>query len=569
MHANSPSRLHHLLARMTRDPPAFSIAWLSRLTLSVGFVAAYVALDLLSFMHPQYGLNITLWNPAPALGLVFAARIGRAAWLPLAAAVVLAELAAAGPATPLWVTAVPGLVLALGYGLLGRTLALRLPRDSLLDDRRTLVAWLLRAMIGSLLISLAYVIALRLVGLLPAADVWNGLKHFWTGDGVGIVVTMPLLWCVSSRRGRKRLRRRVFNLEGASYLMLGAVTLWLAFGAGDDSGFKRFYLLFLPIVWAASRHGMGGAMVCAVALQVGVIVAVRLLQYSAVGIAELQTLATAMGVTGFFIGAVVSELRNTTQELRHSLRLAAAGEMAGALTHEIQHPLTTLTAYAHTCEHLLERGETGEPLRTAVRCVIRETGKTRELLRRLQEFFRTGTPNPELVSLAELVDAAVAPYLIDAEHAGVRLRVAPMPEAQLMVDRLQLEVVLRSLLANSLESVAESPRRPQRISLAGWKDDNGHVYLRIEDSGSGLSYEQVTRLFDPLETARAGGRGLALTISRAIVVAHRGRLWAEVANHGVFKIELPLAVPDGGTGAEAPLKAREPRTTRPRAGLVR
>ncbi|WP_374243806.1 ATP-binding protein [Zoogloea sp.] len=532
---------------------AAALEGLRLLPLFIGFVGLYYILDKVSFGHALFGLNLTPWNPAPALGLVLVMRFGRAAWAPLTIAVLLAEIGVHGHFTSLWIHVLPGLVLALGYALLGEVLARRLPRDALLDDRRTLVAWLLRVVIGSLLISLAYLLVLRIEGLLPTSGWWQGLKHFWVGDGVGIAVMMPLLLWLTSKRGRRRLQRSVLNRESVGYALLGVATLWLAFGVGGHSGFKLFYLLFLPIVWAAGRQGMAGAIVCAALLQVGVIAAMRLLNYNAVTVAELQILAMAMAVVGFFVGAVVNEQRRTTQDLRHSLRLAAAGEMAGALAHELHHPLTALTAYAGACEQLLERGETGEQLHAAIRCVLRESGKAGDVVKRLQDFFRTGDPQPEVLTLATLVEAAAAPYRLRAEQAGIVLRVAPMPEVSLMVDRLQMEVVLRSLLANAFDAVADSPRQPRRIWVAAWKDGSEQVCLRVEDSGSGLSPERVTNLFDPLDASNSGSRGFGLAISRAIVATHGGRLWGEAANHGIFKIELPILAADSAPPPTKPV----------------
>ena len=77
---------------MMRTTKAAVIAWLSRLPLFIAFIGLYVALDVASFIHPLHGLNITPWNPAPALGLVLLIQIGRQAWVPLAVAIVLAEI---------------------------------------------------------------------------------------------------------------------------------------------------------------------------------------------------------------------------------------------------------------------------------------------------------------------------------------------------------------------------------------------------------------------------------------------------------------------------------------------
>ena len=519
---------------------AAAVEWLRRLPLLVGFIGLYVALDVASFIHPLHGLNITPWNPAPALGLVLVVRLGRIAWLPLTIAVVAAELVMRRSGLPSWQTLAPALVLAGGYFLLGRMLARRLAAGSLLNDRRILFAWWWRVAVGTFLISVVYLFALRVVGLLPSARWWVGLLRFWVGDGVGISIMMPLLWWLTSPRARGILRATVARPESLGYLLLASLTLWVAFGLGGHNGFKLFYLLFLPVVWAAARQGMAGAIVCAAFVQVGIIVAIRGLGYNAVSVAELQILAMAIALVGFFVAAAVDELRRTGQELRQSLRLAAAGEMAATLTHELHHPLTALSAYAGACEQLLERGEVGERLHSAIRCVLRESARTSEVVHRLQDFFRSGSPELERVTLEELVESAAAPYRLRAERSGIRLRIATMPELLLRVDRLQIEVVLRSLLGFAFDAVSDSPRQPRRVWLAAWKDGHDRVCLRIEDSGSGLTPDQVLHLFEPIAPSGSGKRQTGLAISRAIVHSHGGRLWAEAANHGVLKCELPV-----------------------------
>ena len=519
---------------------AAAVEWLRRLPLLVGFIGLYVALDVASFIHPLHGLNITPWNPAPALGLVLVVRLGRIAWLPLTIAVVAAELVMRRSGLPSWQTLAPALVLAGGYFLLGRMLARRLAAGSLLNDRRILFAWWWRVAVGTFLISVVYLFALRVVGLLPSARWWVGLLRFWVGDGVGISIMMPLLWWLTSPRARGILRATVARPESLGYLLLASLTLWVAFGLGGQNGFKLFYLLFLPVVWAAARQGMAGAIVCAAFVQVGIIVAIRGLGYNAVSVAELQILAMAIALVGFFVAAAVDELRRTGQELRQSLRLAAAGEMAATLTHELHHPLTALSAYAGACEQLLERGEVGERLHSAIRCVLRESARTSEVVHRLQDFFRSGSPELERVTLEELVESAAAPYRLRAERSGIRLRIATMPELLLRVDRLQIEVVLRSLLGFAFDAVSDSPRQPRRIWVAAWKDGHDRVCLRIEDSGSGLTPDQVLHLFEPIAPSGSGKRQSGLAISRAIVHSHGGRLWAETSNHGVLKCELPI-----------------------------
>lgn len=516
---------------------------MNTILLHLAFAAFYVALDAASFIHPLHGLNITPWNPAPALGLVFLLRRGPAGRLPLAATVVLSEWLVRGIPLSWWASVLSSLILAGGYIALGEVLRRRLPPSELLADRRSLLAWILPVVAGTLSISLLYLTSLRLFGLLPAAGWQAGVIQFWVGDGVGIAVAMPLFWWLTGERGRQLLKAAVLRWETAGYLVLSLLALWVAFDLGGDRGFKRFYLLFLPIVWASARQGMAGAILSASALQLEVVGAVQVLSYSAVTLAELQTLSLAMALIGFFIGGVVDEQRRTSDELKQTLRLAAAGEMAGALAHELNQPLTAMAAYAAACETLLERGEQGERLNAAIRGMLRESGRAGEVVRRLRDFFRTGATQLAAVGLAEIVESAVAPYRDKALARGIALDVGPLPAATLLADRLQLEVVLRNLLANAFDAVAQVNAGERRVALRAERLGGDQLLLAVEDTGAGLSETVAGSLFEPFNSTKASGLGLGLAISRAIVETHGGTLWGEVADHGIFKMTLPICEP--------------------------
>lgn len=519
--------------------------WFGRLPTHLTFVGLYVALDAVSFVHPMPGLNITPWNPAPALALIHLIRHGRGAWPVTLLAMILSEFMIHDPVSPVWKTLVASAVTAVGYMVLGSEMSRLLPRHRLLDTRRSLVSWFLLIALGTLLVNVACVSVLRVEGLLDAGKWWPAVLHFWLGDGAGIAIMMPLLWWLGIDRGRRQLLRVVSQPESAGYLLLMAATLWLTFGVGGNSGFKLFYLLFLPIAWAAARQGMAGAIVCAMGLQLGVILAVQMLDYGAATVVELQILALAMALFGFFLGAVVDEKRHTRAEFQHSLRLAAAGEMAGALAHELHQPLNALRAYAGACERLIERNAPHGQLRAAVQCVQREAARAHEAVQRLQDFYPAEPARREVFELGSLVEAAAAPFREQAETADVRFKVSELPEVKLHADRLQLEVVLRHLLASAFEAVSNSPRHPRRILIGAFQEGPGRVCLQIEDSGLGLTRERAARLFEAPTPGSMVPVNPGLTISRAIVETHGGRLWGEAHHHGIFKVELPVDLPSG------------------------
>lgn len=502
-------------------------------------LAGYVALDWASFIHPLHGLNITPWSPAPALGLVFLLRYGRNATPPLALAILVADawVRHLPAALPLSITLAG--VLTLGYWAIAEVLRRRLSGGSIFGDRRGLLEWAGIVIVGTFLNSLLFVLALTLADLIPAGAAQEAFIRYWVGDSVGVLVSMPILWMLFDQRGRAQLRAMTLSWELPGYLLMTGAALWVAFGAGAGADFKYFYVMFLPVAWAAARQGLAGAVFGAAIIQIGVIGAVQLRGFSAVTVLEIQTLGVVLVLFGFFIGVVVDEKQRVSAELRQTLRLAAAGEMAGALAHELNQPLTALSAYGTACEQLLEQGETGERLRETIRRMVAESFRAADVVRRLRDFFRTGATRLEPIALADLLATAVAPFAARAQRQGVELAVDPVSPYALLADRLQLEVVLRNLLSNAFDAVAGQPAGQRRISVSTHAEGGGRVCVRIEDSGPGISPGMAAQLFEAFQSSKANGLGLGLVISRAIAEAHGGNLWAEVAEHGLFKLVLP------------------------------
>ena len=514
--------------------PPRKMRWLDVLVLVTGFIA----LDWVSYFHPLLGLNITPWDPAPALGLVFVLRFGWNAALLIALAIFLGDAWLRN--LPFAVSAALAVLLATGYGAIGEALQRRLKSNEIFSTRYDLFQWVLVVVVGTLVNSAAFIFALTVLDLVPISEWTVAFARHWIGDTVGILVTMPVIWMISGERGRALLRLLAINGETAALLMAAAAALWIAFSVGAESEFKYFYVLFLPIVWAAARRGFAGAVLIATVIQIGIIVIVNRLGFSAISVLEIQMLTVVLATLGFFVGVVVDEQNRVSSELRQTLRLAAAGEMAGALAHELNQPLTALSAYATACDKLLQQGDTGDRLRDVVHRIVSESERAGEVIRRLRDFFRTGTTQLESVVLGDLLTSSVASFSGRAEKAGIHLTLAPVPDCVLLADRLQLEVVIRNLLSNALDAVSNPPAAKRLVHLSALMEGPGRVCVQVEDSGPGLSAASAARVFEPFESTKSSGLELGLAISHAIVDAHGGNLWAEIGDHGMFKLVLPV-----------------------------
>lgn len=518
------------------------------------FIALYLLFDWATYIDPLYGLNITPWNPDPALGLVFWLRHGWRAALPWLVALVGGELLVRGMPAGWTVSLLSSLWLAAGYGVLGAALRRRFGDGGVFDSRDRLFQWLLIVVVGTLVNDVGYITVLSAAGLIPAGQWGEAVLRFGIGDVVGVLVSMPLIWMLASPNGRQRLKATVWRAETLAYLALAICVLYMVFGTIATSEFKHFYFLFLPVIWAAFRQGLFGTALMVFVLQAGIGALVKWNHAVNIAVHELQMLDAVLALVGFSIGIAVDELRKVASELKQTLRLAAAGEMAAALAHELNQPLTALGAYGKACEFLLERGESGEVLKGAIQRMIAESGRAADVVRRLRDFFRTGAMKLEAVDAGQLVSGISQQFFSQLREHGVELKVGEIPPLAVLADRLQLELVLRNLLANALEAVQERPAGARRITLSAQRLDGkrrpgqaplrgGCLQLSVEDSGTGVSAALAARLFEPFVSSKASGLGLGLVLSRAIMEAHGGSLWAEVGEHGIFRLALPLARP--------------------------
>jgi C4-dicarboxylate-specific signal transduction histidine kinase len=293
-------------------------------------------------------------------------------------------------------------------------------------------------------------------------------------------------------------------------------------------------------VWAAARQGVPGAAVAAFVLQAGIIVAVQWQNLVAVTVFELQLLGAVLAFVGLFIGVIVDEKQRVSNELKQSLRLAAAGEMAAALAHELNQPLTALSAYGSACRKLLSRGGDDERLRDTIERMVAESHRTADVVRRLRDFFRTGATRLETIFLQTLITAVVAQFEDKIRAHNIALEVALMPECQLLVDRLQIEVVIRNLLSNAFDAVIERPEGQRRITVSAEMSGRKRVRLLFRDSGAGLDSSQTMQVFEAFHSSKSSGLGLGLAVSRAIVLAHGGDLEAQAGEGGIFVLTLPV-----------------------------
>ena len=228
-------------------------------------------------------------------------------------------------------------------------------------------------------------------------------------------------------------------------------------------------------------------------------------------------------------------------ELVHLSRLSELGQIASALAHEINQPLTAIANYAAGADRLLAAGRT-EAAAGAIARTVEQAARGAGIVQRMRDFMRKRETETRPESLAAAIEEACALALIGTSGQPVRLaRIVSPDAASAVIDRVQIEQVLFNLIRNAIEAMAGQPR--QELTVATCRLDARMVEISVSDTGPGLPETVRERLFQPFVTTKAAGLGMGLSICRAIVQAHGGTLAAESNDAGgtVFHLSLPAA----------------------------
>lgn len=242
-----------------------------------------------------------------------------------------------------------------------------------------------------------------------------------------------------------------------------------------------------------------------------------------------------------------AQLRERDTALARAMRFAVAGELASALAHELNQPITALVSYLRAAEILAEPfGAQETRLTSTLSKAAQEAIRGSEVLRRLRDFYRGGTRNFDDVHLPELCAAVTQAFNDRLRHANALFvtRIDPSLPS-LKADSIQLEIVLHNLLSNALDAVMQVDEPWRRIELHAIRA-NDWIVLRVEDSGPGVAPEVSQKLFEPFMTSKPDGMGLGLAISRSLIRARGGDLLFEQSQKvrgACFIVRLPIAHP--------------------------
>lgn len=271
-------------------------------------------------------------------------------------------------------------------------------------------------------------------------------------------------------------------------------------------------------------------------------------------VVDLRLTIVAEGADGpFLIGHVVDRTEETEaaaalqfarQQVAQAGRVTTLGEMASAIAHEINQPLTAISAYAQACKRLLDSAQVDEQtMRDSFESIYTQSMRAGEVVHRIRSFVRDRESVRKHESVNEIIESSIALAEFDVHESGVRIACELTPGLPaVQADRVQIQQVCLNLIRNAIDALVTASEASPRILIVSGATGDG-IEVSVADNGPGIPDELRETLFQPFRTTREQGMGMGLSISHSIIAAHHGQLSyaAGVDGGAIFTFALPAA----------------------------
>ena len=238
----------------------------------------------------------------------------------------------------------------------------------------------------------------------------------------------------------------------------------------------------------------------------------------------------------------VETLQKAQAELAHVTRVTTLGELAASIAHEVNQPLAAMVADAHASINWLAAAKPDlEQVREALSAIVSDGHRAGDVIQRIRQLAKKADPQREAVAINDVITDMLPLLRPEVRRHEVSLRLdltSNLPPVH--GDRVQLQQVLINLVMNGMEAMTTVSDRPREMVIRSQPHDDG-VLVAVEDAGVGVDESSMVHLFDAFFTTKPGGMGMGLSISRSIIEAHGGRLWATTnPKHGAtFYFTVP------------------------------
>jgi C4-dicarboxylate-specific signal transduction histidine kinase len=239
------------------------------------------------------------------------------------------------------------------------------------------------------------------------------------------------------------------------------------------------------------------------------------------------------------------EARRNRDEIAHLNRVAAMGELSASLAHELNQPLAAILSNAQAASRFLSAQTPNlAEVRECLTDIAADDKRAGEVIARLRALLKKEDSRASLVDVNGAVSDSIRLVGNDALLRQASVRFEPHPALPpVLGDRVQLCQVVLNLIVNGLDAAAEQASGERWVLVRTCATDGGRVELTVEDSGKGIAASDLARAFEPFFSTKQEGLGMGLSISRSIVRAHGGQIWAENSAGGgaIFRFWLPVA----------------------------
>ncbi len=243
-------------------------------------------------------------------------------------------------------------------------------------------------------------------------------------------------------------------------------------------------------------------------------------------------------------------LLKTQSELARLSQSLSLGELTVSIAHEVRQPLAAAVTHGEACLEWLNADPPNlERVRESVRRFIEDGTRAGDVLARIRALFQKEAPAKTWFDMNQLIEELVAFFRDEAGRRGILIRTQldhGLPNVE--ADRVQLRQVLLNLVLNAMDSLTNTPEGEKEVVIRTEQENDMEILVSVEDSGSGLTPKTSEEIFEPFFTTKPHGIGMGLSISRSIIEAHDGRLWATPRPSGGsafhFSIPVQLEKPD-------------------------
>jgi PAS domain S-box-containing protein len=230
-------------------------------------------------------------------------------------------------------------------------------------------------------------------------------------------------------------------------------------------------------------------------------------------------------------------------EMAHANRVAIIGQLSASIAHEINQPLSSIITNSDACLRMLaaDPPNLGRASET-VRRTIRDANRTSDIIKRLHGLFAKTESRTELMDLNDAAREVIALSLNELQRSRVVLRSEFACDlAPVAGDRVQLQQVILNLVRNAADAMSANDDRSRQLLISTARTDSDCVLFTVQDSGPGIDPANLERIFEAFYTTKLGGLGMGLSICRAIIEAHGGKLWATpgAPQGAIFRFALP------------------------------